>query len=159
MCQEWSYFFFSRIPFIFHPPLAPYIIQRKFQKIERKIFKVSILIFLAVKHIQKLFYGIGLHSCGPDTSFDTHIAPPRHDKIGCCMRHLCQKCQKCHIWHKCHPTQVISRYGHMGVKRSIRTSGMLINAIKQTLRGFKGLEMSNYGFLIFSFVSFKISFV
>ena len=55
------------------PPQASYIIQRKFQKIQRKILKVSILKFLAVKHIQKLFNGIDLHSCGPDASFDTHI--------------------------------------------------------------------------------------
>ena len=30
--------------------------------------------FLAFKHIQKLFSGIGLHYCGPDASFDTHFA-------------------------------------------------------------------------------------
>ena len=56
------------------PPQASYIIQRKFQNIQRKILKVSILKFLALKNIQKLFNGIGLHSCGPDASFDTHIA-------------------------------------------------------------------------------------
>ena len=40
------------------------------------------------------------------------------------MRHLCQKCQKGHIWHICHPTHVIYRYGNMGVKRCVRISGI-----------------------------------
>ena len=50
------------------------------KKIQRKILKVSILKFWAVKPIQKWFYGIGLHSWGPDASFDTHIAISRHYK-------------------------------------------------------------------------------
>ena len=33
---------FSSLPLIFPPPLAPYIIQRKLEKIQRKIVKVSI---------------------------------------------------------------------------------------------------------------------
>ena len=53
---------FSSLPLSFDPPLAPYIIQRKFQKIQRKILKVSILKFQDVKPIHKLFNGIGLHS-------------------------------------------------------------------------------------------------
>ena len=44
--------------------------------------------------------------------------------VRCQMRHLCQKCQKCNIWHICHPTHVIYRYGNMGVKRCVRTSGI-----------------------------------
>ena len=36
---------FSFLPLIFHPPLAPYIIQRKIKRIQSKIFEVSILIF------------------------------------------------------------------------------------------------------------------
>ena len=56
------------------PPQASYIIQRKFQKIQRKILKVSILKFQDVKPIQKLFNGNGLHIRGPDASFDTNIA-------------------------------------------------------------------------------------
>ena len=35
----------SFLPLIFEPPLAPYIIQRKIQKIQRKTPKVSILTF------------------------------------------------------------------------------------------------------------------
>ena len=65
---------FSFLPLIFHPPLAPYIIQRKFLKIQRKISKVSILKFWAVKLINKLFKDFGVHSWGPDASFDTYIA-------------------------------------------------------------------------------------
>ena len=62
------------------PALAPYIIQRKFQNIQRKISKVSILNFLAFKPIYKWFYAIDLHSWSPDASFDTHIAMSRHDR-------------------------------------------------------------------------------
>ena len=64
---------FSSLPSIFHPPLAPYIIQRIFQKIQRKISKVSILIFCAIKPIHKLFNGICLHSSCPNASFDTYV--------------------------------------------------------------------------------------
>ena len=58
----------------------PYIIQRKSQKIQRKILKVSFLRLWAVKPIQKQYNGIGLHSWGPDGTFNTHIAITRHDK-------------------------------------------------------------------------------
>ena len=64
------------------PALAPYIIQRKFQNIQRKISKVSILNFLAFEPIYKWFYAIDLHSWSPDASFDTHIAMSRHDRCG-----------------------------------------------------------------------------
>ena len=56
-----------------------YIIQRKFQKIQRKMSKVSIFPFEAIKPIHKLFYGIILHSWGYNATFDTHIAISRHD--------------------------------------------------------------------------------
>ena len=48
--------------------------KENLKKIQGKILKVSILTFWAVKLNQKLFSGIGLHSWGPDASFDTHIA-------------------------------------------------------------------------------------
>ena len=57
-----------------------YIIQRKFLQIQRKISKISILIFLAVKPIQNLFTAIGLQTIGPYASFDTHIAIFEYDK-------------------------------------------------------------------------------
>ena len=63
--------------------------------------------------------------------------------VGCQMRHLCQKCQKCHIWHICHVTHVKYRYGNMGVKRCIRTSGMQTNVIKQLLIRFNSLKCPN----------------
>ena len=65
---------FSSLHLIFHPPLGPYIIQRKFHKIQRKILKVSILKFWAAKPIHKLLNCICLHSLGPYASFDTHNA-------------------------------------------------------------------------------------
>ena len=46
-----------------------------------------------------------------------------------------------HFWHKWriwHLTFVMYRYGNMGVKRCVRTSGMQSNAIKQVLNRFKG---------------------
>ena len=46
---------------------------------QRKILKVSIFTFQDIKRIQKLFNGIGLHSRGPDASFDTHIAISIYD--------------------------------------------------------------------------------
>ena len=64
----------------------------------------------------------------------------------CQMRHLCQKCWKCRIWHACHPTYVKYKYGNMGVKRCIRTSGMQTNAIKQLLNRFSSLKCPNSDF-------------
>ena len=65
---------------LFHFAQSISKIQRKFQKIQRKNVKVSILPFWALKPIQNLFNGIGLHSWGPDASFDTHIAISIHYK-------------------------------------------------------------------------------
>ena len=66
--------------------------------------------------------------------------------VGCQMRHFCQKCQKDHIWHICHPTHVKYRYGNMGVKRSVRTSGMKTNAIQDILNMFNSLKCQNTDF-------------
>ena len=60
-----------------HLAQASYIIQRKFQKIQRKISKVRILKISAVKLIHKLFNGICLHSWGPDASFVELSQKPR----------------------------------------------------------------------------------
>ena len=57
-----------------------YIIQRKFQKIQRKISKISILKVLAVKPNRNLFNAIGVQSIRPYASFDTHIAISKSDK-------------------------------------------------------------------------------
>ena len=65
---------------------------------------------------------------------------------GCQMRHLCQKCQKCHIWRICHLTHVKYRYGNMGVKRSVRTSGMKTIAIIHLLNMFNSLKCQNTDF-------------
>ena len=140
---------FSFLPLIFHPPLAPYIIQRKFLKIQRKISKVSILKFWAVKLFGKLFNGIGLHSWGPDASFDTHIAIYHMIHVGWHRRqiwHFWHFCQKWRIWY---PTFAMSRYGNMGVKRCVRASGMQTNAIKQLSNKFNASNFKILTFKIF----------
>ena len=75
-----------RIGVYFDYPQSPYIIQRKFQKIQRKISYIDILKFLALKPIKMLFVGFGQLSLGPDASFDTHIDISRHDL--CRMRYM-----------------------------------------------------------------------
>ena len=77
--------------------------------------------------------------------------------VECQMRHLCQKCQKCYIWRKCHPTHVIYRYGHMGVQRCARTSGMQTNAITQPMRVFNILNCQNTDFRDFPLYFSKFS--
>ena len=62
-----------------HIALSTYIIQRKFWKIQRKILKVSILTFYDIIPPHGLFNGTNLHSWGPDTSFDTHMAISMYD--------------------------------------------------------------------------------
>ena len=113
------------------------------KKIQRKMSKVSILKFWAVKLIKKVFNGISLHSWGPDASFDTHIAISRHYKSGVSNASFMSKMPKmpyltpmpsdiCHIL-----------YGNMGVKRCARTLGMKINAIKQFFNKFNGSKFQN----------------
>ena len=63
----------------FHPPLAPYILQRKISKIKNKIVVVCILTFLAIKPTHRLFNRIGLHFWSPYTPFDSHIVIYRYD--------------------------------------------------------------------------------
>ena len=66
--------------------------------------------------------------------------------VWCFMCHCCQKCQKCHFWGIWHLTFVWSRYGNMGVKSCIRTSGIQTKAIKQLFSRFIGqkFEKSDY---------------
>ena len=66
--------------------------------------------------------------------------------VACQMRHLCQKCQKCHIWPQCHSTHVMHRYGNMGVKRCAKASGLQSNAIKQLVNKFNCLKCQNTDF-------------
>ena len=76
------------------------------------------------------------------------------------IRHTCQKCQKCLVWRICHPTHVIYRYGNMGIKRGVRTSGMQTNAIRYLLNKLNGSKCQNTNFLIFSlyFLKFPLYF-
>ena len=92
--------------------------------------KVSILTFWAVKLIQKLFTGIGLHSEDPDASFDAHIAISIND-----MYHII--------------------YGNMGVKRCVRTSGIKINVINQLSKKFNTSKFQNTDFQNFPLYFFK----
>ena len=87
---------------------------------------------------------MGLHSWGPDASFDTHIAISISDKW-----HMRQIWHFWHFWYKWriwHPPLVMIRYGNIGVKRSARASGMLTNAIKQLLNRFNSLKCQNFDF-------------
>ena len=56
----------------------------------------------------------------------------------------------CHKWHSRHLTFVISRYGNMGVKTCVWTSGMQTNAIKQLVNRFNVLKFQNTDFQDFS---------
>ena len=87
--------------------------------------------------------------CIPEVLTDllTPILPYLTIRKGKCqMRHLCQKCQKCHIWRRCYLTHVQYRYGNMGVKRSVRTSGRQTIAIKHLLNLFNSLKCLNTDF-------------
>ena len=97
---------------------------------------------------------IGLHSWGPDASFDTHIAISIFD--------MCRMADASNFWHKWHiwpPTIVMAMYGNMGVKRSVKTSVMKTNVIKHFLDMFNSFKMSKYWLSKLSFVFFLISFV
>ena len=119
-------------------PRSRYIIQRKFQKIQRKISKVSILKFAAIKLIKKLFNGISLHSWGPDASFDTHIAISRHCKCRVPNVSFMSKMPKMPYLTPMPSNMCHILYGNMGAKRYVGTSGRKISAIKQVLKKFDG---------------------
>ena len=90
--------------------------------------------------------------CIPEVQ--THLLTPilpylDMTNVRCRLCHLWQKCQKCHIWRKCHSTYAMSRYGNMGVKRSVRTSRIQINTIKQLVNGFNSLKLQNIDFANF----------
>ena len=94
-----------------------------------------------------MFNVIGLHSWDPDGSFDTHIAISNHYKCRMPNASFMSKMPKMpYIWRICHLTHVKYRYGNMGVKRSVRTSGMKTNAIKHILNMFNSLKCQNTDF-------------
>ena len=66
--------------------------------------------------------------------------------VVCQMRHLCQKCLKCHNWRIWHATFLMDIYGNMGVKRSVRASGIQTNDIKQLLNMFNHFKFPNIEF-------------
>ena len=69
--------------------------------------------------------------------------------VVCQMSHLCQKCQKCqkcHNWRIRHATFLMDIYGNMGVKRSVRASGMQIKAIKRLWNMFYKSKFQNTDF-------------
>ena len=114
----------SVLAIIFHPPLATYIIQRKFKKYKGKYEKSVFWNFEPLNFYTSCFMTL---VCIPEVLMHllTPILPYLDiSNIRSQMRHLCQKCQKGHIWHICPPTHVIYRYGNMGVKRCVRTSGI-----------------------------------
>ena len=138
------------------PALSAYIIQRKFQKIQRKISKVSILKFWGIKLIQKLFNGIGLHSWGPDASFNTHIAISSYDIWCMPYASFMSKMSKMPYltsmpFDTCHAKW---QYGYQKMRQGLRP-----NAIKQLLNRFFDLKYQNNDFWNFPLYFFQISFV
>ena len=72
--------------------------------------------------------------------------------------HICQIWHFWHFWHKWriwHPPFEMVRYGSMGVKISVRTSGMQTIAIKHLLNMLNSLKCQNTDFLIFSLYFLK----
>ena len=126
------------------PALASYIIQRKFQNIQRKILKVSILIFLAFKPIYKWFYAIDLHSWSPDASFDTHIAMSRHDRCWMTDASFMSKMPK-----MSYLTHIPSNTCHILIWQSVRTSGMQTNIFKYLVNRFNASKYQNTDFQYF----------
>ena len=76
-----------------------------------------------------------------------------------CLRwHMRQIWHFCHFWHKWriwHPLFLMPKYGNIGVKRSVRASGMLTNAVKQLLNRFNSLKCRNSDFQNFPLYFFK----
>ena len=69
--------------------------------------------------------------------------------LTCVRWHMRQIWHFWHFWHKWriwHLPFVMVRYGNMGVKRSVRTSGMQTNAIKHLLNMFNSLKCQNTDF-------------
>ena len=69
--------------------------------------------------------------------------------VTCGWWHICQIWHFLHFWHKWHkwyPKYVMSWYGNMGVKRSVLTSGMQTNALKQLVHRLRGLKFRNTDF-------------
>ena len=76
----------------------------------------------------------------------THLLTPilPYIYLICVARHMRQIWHFWHFWHKWriwHATFVLVIYGNMGVKRSVRASGMQINAVKQLLNMFNSLKI------------------
>ena len=69
--------------------------------------------------------------------------------MACVGWHMCQIWHFWHFWHKwhiCHTTFLMSRYGNMGVKRCVWTSGMQTNTIKQVFNKFNSSNFQNTDF-------------
>ena len=96
--------------------------------------------------------------CNPEAL--THLLTP-------ILPYLCMTCVEWHggqiwhfwhFWHKWriwHAPYVIARYGNTGVKRCVKVSGLLSNAIKQLLNRFDGLNFQNTDFWNFPLYFFK----
>ena len=69
--------------------------------------------------------------------------------LTCVRWHMRQIWYFWHFWHKWriwHPAFIMVIYGNMGVKRSVRTSGMQTNDIKHILNMFNSLKCQNTDF-------------
>ena len=80
--------------------------------------------------------------------------------LTCVEWHISQIWHFWHFWHKWHIrhlTFVMSRYGNMGVKRCVRTSGLKTNAIKQFFNKFNVSKFQNTDFKNFPLYFLKFS--
>ena len=98
-----------------HRSQSTYILQGKFQEIQRKISKISILKF---KPSNPFEYHLKALVCIPEVL--RHLLTPilPYLYMTCVGWHMCQIWSFWHFWHKWriwHPTFVIYRYGNMGV--------------------------------------------
>ena len=84
----------------------------------------------------------------------THLLTPilPYIYLICVARYMRQIWHFWHFWHKWriwHATFVLVIYGNMGVKRSVRASGMQIKAIKRLWNMFYKSKFQNTNFLNF----------
>ena len=128
------------------PAQVSYIIQRKFQKIQRKFWK-SVFWHFKLLNIFKICLMALVFIPEVLTDLLTPILPYLY--LTCVRWHMRQIWHFWHFWHKWHIwylTFVMSSYGNMGVKRGVLTSGTQTNALKQLVHRFNGLKFKNTDF-------------
>ena len=105
--------------------------------------------FSAIKPIFRICLDKGLHSSGPMLLLTPILTYLYMLNVICRLCHLCQKCHKWHIRHAFYTTYDIHKYVNMGVKRSVRTSGMQLFKVKYLKNWFYCLKIRNFDDCIF----------